>query len=93
MKKMGLMILLAALHANADECTNQVNGYISGLETASEMQNLNTEEKAFIQKKIDSISAMRANKSDCDVRAQIPELANTDAAIQNALNSIKSKSE
>lgn len=93
MKKIGLIFLLAALHAKADECTSQVNGYISGLETATEMQNLNTEEKAFIQKKIDSISALRANKADCEVRAQIPELANSDAAIQNALNSMKSKSE
>jgi len=93
MKKIGLIFILAALHANADECTNQVNGYISGLETASEMQNLNAEEKAFIQKKIEGINALRAYKADCDVRAQIPELANSDAAIQNALNSIKSKSE
>jgi len=85
-KKLGVSLILMALsfHSSADECTKQIDGYLEGLEFGLGIPQASVKRKNVARTKITRIEALRKSKTDCEIKAFIPELAQTDAAIKRA---------
>ena len=92
MKTVALVISILTLlsaFACADECTNQLDGYLKGLTTIVESPHLTDDHKNQAQNEINKISQLRSSIEDCDITLQIPALKNTQDGIHAADNLVK----
>lgn len=81
---MGLILIAFSLNASADECTKQIDGYVEGLEFGMTLPHASVKSKNIAKTKITRVQALRKSKTDCEIKAFIPELAQTDIAIKKA---------
>ncbi len=79
----GLILLLSCMSANADECSGQVDGYLKGLKTGATLAAVDKKARDAAIDQVAYIATIRAVKSDCEVRALIPQLSKSDQALKN----------
>jgi DNA-dependent RNA polymerase auxiliary subunit epsilon len=65
-----------------DSCSNQVNGYLMGLETVVTLVEKTEREREALYININSINRLRQTMPDCKVIEYIPELKASRAALE-----------
>lgn len=81
---LGLIFMALTFNAAADECTKDVDGYLKGLEFGMSLPQISTKTKNISKTKISRIEALRKSKTDCEIIAFVPELAQSERAIKRA---------
>jgi len=94
MKKIIIITLILGSFSgtiSADECTGQINAYITALETSIRSTYISDVKKELGSNEIKRITSLRNNASDCEVAMKIPSLANTKAVLEQATQAVKNR--
>lgn len=83
-----LIVAAIVVPVHADECSNQINGYLEGLKVGSTMAAVDDAAKKNAHDQIEYITSLREYKEDCDIVELLPPLKGSKEAIEQATKAI-----